>query len=818
MSHPYAGTPRSRKGITQLRRLGVRLRFESTLEERVLLLLDASPEVAKVERAEPVPFYLPDGTEVRSYTPDFTVTLQDTQQYSLECKPAALLKPILEGDEAGWQTKDVRLSGLGRPLRFVTERDCPVTWLEQAKTFMPFVGVEPDPTVQRHTETILGERKVMPLADLRDSLRTVLPEHAEAVDSTVYGMLARSELVSDVNADLPVCRVALPGGPLTPPRAPLGLLYKDALARVHAEAPSGSADVLPGLPAWQRAYEDSERGQRYRTLFSLYSDPTVPLSEDQAAELGREAGLSARSVYRFRDALLRAGAPGLTFSDVVPYLTTAGAGRPRRQISPQVQAIIEATSKEHYFLPPGQTGRLGSIASLHEEVARRARNEELEAPSPNTVKRYIALIERRDPVEAARLRFGREAAQKLEARQGRLEVYRYGELIAIDCSPCDVFVQDNGDLVLVRRRSGRGKGQGAGRGQPYRPTLVMVVEVATSQVLRVAALPGAARAADILRVLREVFLGDTATLEAAGVTVFPQAKGLPVAIRMDAGTEFVNRQVERALKDLGIQVLPRAKWNRHFGGVEESTIKVFTHAHHALPGTSMNNILKRGEHDTQKLAVLSLEDVDRFNQQMLERHNSLVRAPSVLTRQQHAQHLIDTGLSVWRPLSETQREYVTTRLFPEVICKCGRDGVQLLGLTYTAAALNPLIVGERTVRVSYEPDDLSEAYVIHPDTGEHLRVTAQFPDGIEGPLSLHEWDEIKREYRRAEKAAKGRVKTHAQLAQEVVGERKPHRKKGQRSAKVRTVKSLKPRIEETPDARTTIKPADIAFEPNPFED
>lgn len=809
----YDPSLQARKGKVLLHRLGVSLPFESTVEERLLRLLDVCVQVRQVQRAPGVQVFLPDGT-VQTYTPDYTVELADGSVLSLECKPMALLPSLLEAHPVEWQARASRLEGLGRPLHFVTERDLPSIWLQQARTFGSFHGVEGNEGLRQHARHALSERGAMPVTDLRVLLGGVAGTSGE-MDATLYAMLARHELVADVRSPLPECVVDLPGRTIPFPPPPVGLSLREVLQGQPDEVRQGAAQPLPSVSQAEIRFLKTVRGQRCLRLFGLYSDPSVPLNTARVAELMEKVRVSRRTLFHFRQALLQAGAPGITFSDLIPYLTAEEGQQPRRQVAVDVALIMEKLSRDHYFVPLGTPGRARSVSDLYQMVRRACLAEELVPPVYNTVKKFVARMERRDPVAAATLRQGREAAQKLESRQGRLDVRRYGELIGIDCTPADVFTREEG-VTALPHRSGRGKGQRQGAAQ--RGNIVTVVDVATSQVLRSSVFPGAISAARILQVLRSVFLGDTGDLTAAGVTAVPQARGLPQAVRMDSGTEFVNRQVGRVLAYLGIEVVSRNKGTRHHGGIEERTIGTLSHLHHVLPGTSTNNITNRGEYDAQRGVMLTITDLDRFHQRAVERHNALCAPLSALTRQQHAQRLLETGMSVWRPLSATQQEYVRTRMHPQELRRCGRAGIDLHGLTYTSPLLAPLIVQRAQVEVHYNPDDIRVAQAVHPETGALIELEARLPEGLSGPLTLQEWTEIKGQLTSARQSALDRVKTPQQLVRQVMQEREQRQHKQVRREKreqAPKLTTLKPLPADQPGVPSSIKAAEIDFEDNP---
>lgn len=806
-----------------LHRLSASLHVRGAEQEGAARLLDWHPHVTMIRRGESVTVHDPSG-EVSSYRPTLDVDLQDGRQLALEVLPSARVREAL-ADPLLWHARAAVLNRAGRPLHLVTDQDLDAQVLAHAEAHAHFHGVAPDPAAEQEILQLVG-RGPYPLQVLRTQVRASLNlSSAAPVDHTLSGLIARRELLVDASRpphetvlDLPGRSLPLEAPPLGRPLlAVLAELAQGAGAQAEAEASGASAQaVLPGLMLLQ-----TQRGQRLRHLFSLYNDPLELLSRDRAEGLAEETGLSVRSVYRFRQALLAAHADGggVTFEQLAPHLPrTRLRTRPTRRVSPRVEAVITRLAQVHYFQPVGTSGRARGIADLHRLVRQACLREELPPPALTTVQRHVEWTIQRDPVAATLARDGRERAQALEPRQGRLEVSRYGELWAIDCSPADVFTVE-GRTRFELRRSGRGEGQR--REDASRGNIITVVDVATGQVLRSELVPGGVGAAQILRVLRGIFLGHTHELERAGVTTLPQAQGLPRRIRMDAGSEFVNAQVERVLQQLGIEVLPRNKWSRHHGGGEERTIGVLTHAHHVLPGTSMNNTARRGDYNAQRHAQLSLEDLDRFHQRFIETHNLQHRPFSLLSRHDHAAELIATGRSALRPLSPEQRDYVQHRMHPEATRKLQRSGLSLHGLIYIAPALGPLIVRRAQVHVSWDPDDISVAQVVDPETGEMITVRARLPQGVRGPLSLSEWKALKGRLRSAQQAARDRVLTPQQLIHEVQqerDEREAARKKGEKKAPSVRLTSLKPAApREDPARLSTIKAAEIEFDDNPVE-
>lgn len=803
MTSPYREAPHSRRGRVPLYRLGGSLPFESTIEERCAQVLDTVYDVVSLKRGEPLTLTAPDGSQT-TYTPDYLVGLRDGRQFTVECKPKAALFRLVESELAAWSARSDLLHQQGTPLRFLTDDDFPRAWLSHVHRFGACYQIGVKENISETVLEVVQSRGPLPFSDLRAVVHHVSRAAQVDVDAAISHLIAHHCLSTDISVYFRSARVGLPEQ-LALPTCPEGLSLRHVLTQPTPEQEAPVASLPPRL----RQFIDSERGGQYLRLFSAYSDPSEPLKKARVTELCERCGMTRSSIFRFRELLTLAGAPGITFEALVPYLI--GAGGTRNRVDVKVFAIMERLAQETYFVRLGTTGRARGIADLYEIVRRECLAEELPPPAYNTIRAHVQDIQNRDPVKAALRREGDEAAQKLEARQGHLDITMYGELIAVDCTPTDIFMRD-AEVWMQPRRNGFKKQKDVA----WRGNVVTVIDVATGEVLRSEVFAGAISAARVLRVLQDIFLGNTEKLTKAGVKVVPQASGLPKRVRIDSGTEFLNRAVTNALSNLGIDVLTRNKRFRHHGGREERTIGTLIHTHQMLVGTSAHTIEARGEYDAQKHAVLTREDVDRFQQRILERYNALDAEGQLMGRHEHALHLISTGESLWRPATQAQLEYLQKRMHPVETRTCLPTGINLHGLTYQSPHLEPLIFRRAHVDVYYSPEDVSTAYVVHPDNGQVIEVATRFPQGIEGPLSLEVWQDIRKRVRVAHRARLDSAKTVRQIAQETMsGHQARHdefKRQKRKEASAVKVASLKPRANE---GDKKIKAAKIKFDIHP---
>jgi hypothetical protein len=794
--------------VVYLHRFKQEISYESTIEENFARLVDADPRIKSISRGTSIQVFDVDGSS-HQYTPDFEVILQNGQHYAIECKPQDLLDAIITSDLEHWHARAVYFRRKDISFCVVTDQDLTENAVQYARTYMPFFNVEINPNVRKTITTMLNEYGAQPVSSLSrkiDKLTNVGIQEAQAI---LYAMIARQQLVVNPNDLPPDHAVDLPDRTIQPAGMLLGKPMFALLTNLEQQPPK--LNVPPLLPDPKKLVEakflKTKRGANYLKLFALYSDPSKSLTKQVVEDLSKESDVGGRCIYRFRQALKEAGAPGIIFQDLVPFLYADDLIRHRNQTTLEVATIIEDLATKYYFQKLGTLGRANDIASLHQMVKNACEDEELSPPAYNTVKRYVEKLVQRDPIRAAKLRDGVTKAEKLEARIGSFDVRRYGEVVGIDCSPCDVFAQQTGDVeVTLRTKSQRKK-------NAIRGNFVTVTDAATRQLIRSQIFEGGVGAVQILEVLRSVFLGDTKIFDDARVLTIPQASGLPQSIRIDSGNEFVNKDVARVLNRLGIEPLPRNAFTKHFGGVEERAIGILSHSHHVLPGTSANSIEKRGDYDAQGNAILNFQTLNQFHQRILERHNNLPAPLQDLTRQQHAQQLIDSGMSGWRPLSQKQREFIIDQMHPEISRSTITEGISMFGLKYSSEQLRPLIVRKTQLKIIYNPDDISEIQAIHPDTGELLALTPKFPKGIKGLISLNTWRDYQRRVREAKKQALRGVQTLQQIAFEVMED--------QENREVEMKKQAKKPVwidedeDELDDTTDVVEASDIAFEYNP---
>lgn len=278
-------------------------------------------------------------------------------------------------------------------------------------------------------------------------------------------------------------------------------------------------------------------------------------------------------------------------------------------IKGELEDLLLATIEEQYLTPERPT-----IAHVYENFRGRVRGvnkerlpgKELVLPSEMTVRRYI---ERLDPYLADSKRLGKYAADaKHRDAIGHLRVDTILDRWEIDHTLLDVLLVDpeTGEVI----------------GRPY---ITVVLDRHSRMIMAFLIHLSAPNTETVLRTIDRAIRPKMGWLER-----FPtvenewRGRGLPRYIVPDNAAEFHAFSLIQAFNELGIEVLfPRSRGPQMKGAVERFFRTLATDLIHRLPGTTFSNTRERGDYPSEKLACMTLPDleiaitkwiVDRYHQ------------------------------------------------------------------------------------------------------------------------------------------------------------------------------------------------------------
>ena len=345
-------------------------------------------------------------------------------------------------------------------------------------------------------------------------------------------------------------------------------------------------------------------------LAVLRAEVIRPLAEQGAVGLeaadaaAARLGVSRRQVYVLVSRW-RAG-EGLP-SDLLPG--TSGGGRGGARLADAVEVVVREVLRTRYL-----TRQRRTVAAVCRDIARECKIRGLPAPSRGTVLRRIAGL---DPVRTASARLGAEAVRTLRSAGGTPpEVTGLLERVQIDHTPVDVIVVDEQHRLPI--------------GRPY---ITIEIDMASRCVAGMVVTLEAPSATSAGLCLAHMAVDKRPELEQLGVQAVWPMTGKPRELYLGNASEFHSEALRRGCEQHGIKLEYRPPGQPHFGGIVERVIGTMMQMVHELPGTTFSNPAARGGYDSDRKAVLTLRELQRWLALAVacyhgEVHDTLGRTPA----------------------------------------------------------------------------------------------------------------------------------------------------------------------------------------------
>lgn len=468
-------------------------------------------------------------------------------------------------------------------------------------------------------------------------------------------------------------------------------------------------------PSWQDLtdLQWQEACRREAVIRPLAEQDSV--SRHEAAEAAERLGIGPALVYRLV-ARFR-GRPQTT--SLAPGVR--GRGSRSRGLDSQVEALIASTIKAVYLRPERPR-----LSDLWRAVRAQCLARGLKAPTYNTL---AARVQQCDPRVLLQARAGAVAARQRYERvkPSSLQPNWPLEVVQIDHTLIDVLVVDE----LERQPIGR-------------PWLTLAIDVASRLVTGFHVSLERPSSLTVALALTQAVLPKEGWLSDRQLDLSWPAAGLPEALHLDNAAEFKAEALERGTREYGVRLLYRPPGRPHFGGHIERLIGTMMGAVHLLPGTTFSDAKEKGAYRSEKGAVLTLNELERwlalqilgvYHQSV---HATLGRTPAVVWQEGLARR----PRSVRQPLD---RERFFLDFLPGQRRLIRRDGVQLFHLHYWHNVLSPRAGrSAKPVLIKYDPRNLSQVYWQDED-GQYWKLP--YRNLALPPISLWEHDEAVRRLR-----------------------------------------------------------------------
>ena len=449
--------------------------------------------------------------------------------------------------------------------------------------------------------------------------------------------------------------------------------------------PEQGVATLPDQ-AWERA---RRRAEIIGPL--AQSEPVGHAAADAAAQA---LGLSRRQVY----ALIRRARQGAGLvTDFAPGQSSGGKGKGR--LPEPVERIIRELLHRRFL-----TKQKRSLAAFHREVAQACKAQKLRVPTRNTVALRIAGL---DPLKTVRRREGQDASRELQGVGGiPPAVSGPLEQVQIDHTVIDLIVVDAHDRQPI--------------GRPY---LTLAIDAFTRCVLGMVVTLEAPSAVSVGLCLAHVACDKRPWLEGLDVAMDWPMSGKPRLLYLDNAAEFKSEALRRGCGQHGIRLDYRPPGQPHYGGIVERIIgTAMQMIHDELPGTTFSNPGQRGEYDADKMAALTLRELERWltlavGTYHASVHNGLLQPPAA----RWAESVARIGV----PPVVTRPTAFLVDFLPVIRRTLTRTGFVIDHIHYYANVLKPWIARRDRLPaflIRRDPRDISRIWVLEPEGQHYLEV------------------------------------------------------------------------------------------------
>jgi len=428
---------------------------------------------------------------------------------------------------------------------------------------------------------------------------------------------------------------------------------------------------------WEQAQQKS---QIIAPLAALHS-----ISHHAADTAARQLGLSRRQIYvlvkRYRQG------EGL-LTDLIPGKSNGGKNKGR--LSAPVECLINEFLHKRFM-----TRQKPKLSVLYRDITYACKTQNLPVPARNTVALRITKI---DPVKLERKREGEDAVRSLQSAGGTVPpVLAPLDQIQMDHTVIDLIIVDEHDRQPI--------------GRPY---LTVAIDVYSRCILGMVVTLEAPSAVSVGLCLAHVVCDKRPWLELLDVNVDWPMSGKPKLMYVDNAAEFKSEALRRGCEQHGIQLSYRPLGQPHYGGIIERIIGTVMQRVHELPGTTFSNPVQCGKYDSERMATLTLRELERWLILAVGSyhgtvHDSLHQTPAA----RWEEGITYTGA----PIIVTNSTSFLVDFLPVIRRTLTRTGFVIDHIHYFADVLKPWIAQRDKLQrflIRRDPRDISRIWVLEP--------------------------------------------------------------------------------------------------------
>lgn len=467
-----------------------------------------------------------------------------------------------------------------------------------------------------------------------------------------------------------------------------------------------------------------EANRRYQIIHPLLT------ANKRTSAMVKEAAETAQThpvtIYRWIKTFERTG----KVSSLVPADKNGGRGQSR--LPDEIEKIIQTTIEDEYL---SQSKK--SISKTIREIERLCRNANLKVPHANTVRNRIAALT--DERKIAGRNGGRAAREKYAPAVLSFPGADYPlSVVQIDHTELDIMIVDEVDREAI-----------------CRPWITLAIDVYSRMILGFFLALEEPSAMSVGMCLSRAILPKDDLLSKMGITIPWNCWGIPATVHADNGRDFRGEMLRRACQEYGIDLVWRPVGRPHFGGHIERLMRTFNKEIHDLPGTTFSNPALRGDYDSEKNAVFTLPELEKWITRYITGvyHQKYREILMMSPLKKYERGLLGDGMKKGRglPPKITDAERLTFDFMPHFERTVQRSyGVDIDNITYYSDVLRPFIgaTDDEDARFSKkfifrrDPRNIREIYFYHPELKRYYAIP--YRNTAHPPISIWELQAIRR--------------------------------------------------------------------------
>jgi putative transposase len=470
----------------------------------------------------------------------------------------------------------------------------------------------------------------------------------------------------------------------------------EPIAEGSGEQSTARAGDLLSIP--KRDWDQAKK--REMVLAPLLKKAVCTLPEAETA--AKELSLTYRQIYNL---LKRYRNSGGNLRALLPEKPGVKQGKSR--ISGELEQIIRASIEDTYL-----TDQKNKISRVVEEVKLKCFRANLEPPSERTIRRRLEncatqkeIIAKREGYKAARGQYKPVFGVSFEVEYP-LQIYQ------IDHTKVDLIIVDE----IYRRPIGR-------------PYITVAIDVYSRCIAGFCLTLDPPSSVSVGLCLAHSAIDKKAWLAQRELEGEWPIWGVPDSLYVDNGKDFHSEALKRGCEAHGIAINYRPVGQPHYGGIVERIIGTLMSLIHGLPGTTFSNVQEKGNYDSEKKAILTLSELERWIAIAITQyyhkkvHSGLLQPPVERYKIGILGDRTQKGRGI--PAQIRDRERFLIDFLPVEYRTIQRHGFMLDKIAYSSQALSPLIADRRKhtkFLIRRDPRDLSKVYVLEPKSQEYIEV------------------------------------------------------------------------------------------------